>query len=76
MTRDDIIRMARESGFQEYLLRVWRAEEGVERFAALVTAAEREACAKAIEQCAWPAWAEACDAREVFATAIRARRNT
>lgn len=49
MTKDDIIRMAREAGFVEYLLRVYRAEEGIERFAALVAAAEREACAKVCE---------------------------
>lgn len=49
MTRDDIIRMAREAG--------WTGpEENVtyvamlERFASLVAAAEREACAKFIEQ--------------------------
>lgn len=40
MTREDIIRMAREAGFQEYLLRVYRAEEGVERFAALIATAK------------------------------------
>ena len=33
MTRDDIIRMAREAGFVEYLLRVYRADEGVEHLA-------------------------------------------
>ena len=57
MTRDDIIRMAREAG--------WRVDsegevlEGdgwhiqtdiVERFAELVAAAEREECAKVVEQ--------------------------
>ena len=51
MTRDEIIRMAREVGIIDF-----RDEEGsdyvqdvlndLERFAALVTAAEREACAK------------------------------
>ena len=45
MTRDDIIRMAREAGFGHI------AEAGYwhplfERFANLVAAAEREACAK------------------------------
>ena len=42
MTRDDIIGMARECGL------MMRDEPmlGVERFAALVAAAEREACAK------------------------------
>jgi hypothetical protein len=46
MNRDDIIRMAREAGLQEYLMRVYRAEEGIHHFAALVRADEREACAK------------------------------
>ena len=50
MTRDDVIRMAREAGFQEYLMRVYRAEEGVHHFAALVAAAEREACAKVCDK--------------------------
>jgi hypothetical protein len=43
MTRDDIIRMAREAG-------LWMTSDeriaAVERFAALVAAHEREACAK------------------------------
>ena len=34
---------------------------------------EREACAKVIEECNWPKWADATDARDVFAEAIRAR---
>jgi hypothetical protein len=45
MTRDDIIRMAREAGFnveQGFLLRVTGIDEDLERFAALVAAAERE----------------------------------
>jgi hypothetical protein len=33
MTQEDIIRMAREAGFVEYLLRVYRADEGVEHLA-------------------------------------------
>jgi len=49
MTQDDIIRMAREAGFVEYLLRVYRADEGVEHLARAAyeagAAAEREACA-------------------------------
>jgi hypothetical protein len=68
MTRDDIIRMAREAGFQEYLMRVYRAEEGVHHFAALVAAAEREACATACEEFYSIEWiAQDC------AAAIRAR---
>jgi hypothetical protein len=50
MTQEDIIRMAREAGFVEYLLRVYRADEGVEHLARAAyeagAAAEREACAK------------------------------
>ena len=52
MTREDIIRMAREAGFnveQGFLLRVTGIDEDLERFAALVVAAEREACAKVCE---------------------------
>jgi len=45
MTRDDIIRMAKEAHAHHLN---WDADyiEGTERFAALVAAAEREACAK------------------------------
>lgn len=48
MTRDDVIRMAREAemGFDTTALQ-FVAE--LERFAALVAAAEREACAKVCE---------------------------
>lgn len=52
MTRDDIIRMAREVGFVaygedagEYRIPVPAFYSRLERFAALVAAAEREACA-------------------------------
>jgi len=45
MTRDDIIRMARECGLPD-----WEpVGEKIERFAALVAAAEREAIAQMIE---------------------------
>lgn len=54
MTRDEIIDMAREAGFVDYLLRVWRADEGVEKLAraayAAGVAAEREACADICDQ--------------------------
>jgi hypothetical protein len=62
MKREDIIRMAREAGW-EYA----HGDSGYEplwRFAALVAAAEREACAKACED----AWT-----RHACAAAIRAR---
>ena len=50
MTRDDIIRMAREAGLPYMYQTGEVANLGlVERFAALVAAAEREACAKVCE---------------------------
>lgn len=58
MNRDDIIRMARETGMEYHKAieemhspmtdGVWL--EDLERFAALVAAAEREACAKAVDE--------------------------
>lgn len=55
MTRDDIIRMARESADQspreDWNTTAWVfGEEALERFATLVAAAEQEACAQAVEQ--------------------------
>jgi hypothetical protein len=47
--RDDIIRMAREARLAEHThpYQLWSAsDDGLERLAALVAAAEREACAK------------------------------
>lgn len=46
MTRDDIISMAREAGFQTDMfgLGIWDSSE-FNKFANLVAAAEREACA-------------------------------
>jgi hypothetical protein len=50
MTRDDIIRMAREARFEQIAGDDWVCfTEEIERFAALVAAAEREACAKEAE---------------------------
>ena len=46
MTQDDVIRMAREAG-------LWAPgfpTKHIERFAALVAAAEREACAKVCDE--------------------------
>jgi len=45
MTRDDIIRMAREAGFSEWAVGLSEMPMHLERFAALVAAAERETCA-------------------------------
>ena len=68
MTRDDIIRMAREVGiiiFEDASL----TTEDLERFAALVAAAEREACAKVAES-----YEPRCDTcPSGVANAIRAR---
>ncbi len=52
MDREEITRMAREAGFAspDGLFITWGAsDEQLERFAALVAAAEREACAKVCE---------------------------
>ena len=56
MTRDDIIRMARKANLHErtkvaggYIVNIPNLEN-LERFAALVAAAEREACAKVCEK--------------------------
>ena len=46
MNREEIIRMAREAGFSEWAV---RTPQDLERFAALVAAAEREECAKLVE---------------------------
>ena len=51
MTRDDIIRMAREAGVYTAHTEL-TLMAGLERFAALVAAAEREACAKVCEAAA------------------------
>ena len=47
MTKDDIIRMAREAGGQGLAKRDFI---DLERFAALVAAAEREECAKVVDE--------------------------
>jgi len=45
MTRDDVIRMAREAGFERT-----KMHKALERFAIIVAAAEREACALVVEE--------------------------
>jgi hypothetical protein len=70
VARDDIIRMAREArGYPAAPTdgSLWLfSESHLERFAALVAAAEREACAKVCEE---PGW----NAANWCATQIRAR---
>ena len=76
MTKDDIIRMARESGIDLYGLGKDRQRfvYHLEAFAALVAAAERESCAKLCES-EWSTHGQK-DAGGVFAAAIRARSQT
>lgn len=55
MTRDDLIRMAREAGAEEASPSnlFYFGGDGLERFAALVVAADREACARIVEAPHW-----------------------
>jgi hypothetical protein len=77
MNRDDIIRMAKEAG--DFLTDKHGREDfifngyGIERFAALVAEAEREACAKVCD--AYDVAEDVCssDTAEGIALAIRAR---
>jgi hypothetical protein len=74
MTKDEIIELAKECGY-------WSGQTvemnyvGLERFAALVAAHEREECAKVCEEelcnCCWEDDAQ--DAAEHLAETIRAR---
>jgi hypothetical protein len=58
MNREEITRMAQEAGFEWDLIdddegQIWYiSADGLQRFAALVAAAEREACAKVCEEVA------------------------
>ena len=63
--KEDIISMAREAGFADGVAEIVGLE-GFARFAALVAAAEREACAKVCEETDAQDWMDC-------AAAIRAR---
>ena len=67
MNREDITRVAREAGL---LPNYEIYEDDLERFASLVAAAEREACAKVCENMRGECWAYDHDR---IAAAIRAR---
>ena len=79
MTRDDIIRMAREAGLSTAYAVIAEHPDGtqtvldhrpfLERFAALVAAAEREACAKVCDE-----FAEQDRLSNYYAVAARAIR--
>ena len=75
MNRDDIIRMAQDCWPSDR--RMWSVDADLprlERFASLVAAAEREACAKVCDVLAvHPEYAS--DITKVAAQAIRARGN-
>ena len=74
MTREDIIRMGRQAGGADISMNGWTSWVGtgttefLERFAALVASAEREACAKVCDDL----WEDDGTAYEC-AEAIRAR---
>jgi hypothetical protein len=86
MMREDIIRMARDAGFgiagdPEYVVANnydGICDDELERFAALVAAAEREACAKVCEDDESKAWDWSGNTRvgNYFARVIRVRGNT
>jgi hypothetical protein len=71
MTREDIVRMAREAGFPDYAMGLASEDawQKTELFAALVAAAEREACAKVCINMEGMAG----DYADFYAAAIRAR---
>lgn len=75
MNKDDIIRMAHEAGLHIATDVHWMPIIGLEyaqKFAALVAAAEREACAKVCENYPDPIYVWT-DVKAKFADAIRAR---
>ena len=68
MNRDDIIRIAKEAGFART-----KMHKALERFAELIAAAEREACAKVCDEYDVAEDVNSCDTAEGIALAIRAR---
>ena len=70
MTREEIIRMARKAGFAGTASEFYM--KALERFAALVAAAEREACAKVCDSL-FDADDDSCNEAEKCAESIRAR---
>ena len=71
MNRDDIIRMARESGLITHVVVPEDVAEKIKHFANLVAEAEREACADMVLTLTCMGNAKECF--EVAATYIRAR---
>lgn len=52
MTQEDILEMAREAGLTDAAMELQHEIDAVMRFAEMVAAAEREACAKTCDQIA------------------------
>ena len=78
MNRDDIIRMAREAGMPPVEITsdkpvLYPVPDAIQRFAALVAAAEREACAKVCEDEDVAPTDDAVGVQQCIAAAIRAR---
>ena len=69
MTRDDIIKLAQQAGFNWPEVQTTTIEQRLERFADLVAEAEREACAKLVEKKAEKKWVGV----DKMAESIRAR---
>ena len=68
MDRDTIFRLAREAGLGGFLAPMWDLRKELERFATLVAAHEREACAKVCDD-----WPNGRDDVDSIAAAIRSR---
>jgi len=68
MTKQDIIRMAQEAGWDAHHAEF---DTRIQNFAALVAFAEREACANICETLELPEWPD--KVRQPLAQAIRAR---
>lgn len=77
MSRDDILRIAREAGFVLSSNATDEAMGRFARFAALIAAEEREACALVcdLEAAKWPYPSHANAAVTVAVAAIRARKD-
>lgn len=73
MKRVEILKIAKSVGMQGMAGDVYTTESELVDFVGKIIAIEREACALTVETCEWPKWAEACDSRDVYAKAIRAR---
>lgn len=72
MTREDVIRLAREAGMQGMLTDVVTTLDELETFAQLVAQQEREACAKVCDDFDHPNW-DFLEGASLCAKAIRAR---